>query len=117
MIARAARPIISPAIIDSHGKPGMAGSTIGVETEIIVELVVGVLTTVIVETDVLTTVVVSELVVVTDVVNGVEVVLTTDDVLVAELDVEFVVACCPTTGGVIGSRWKIPVSAFVPVLG
>ena len=105
MIARVVSPIISPAIIDSHGKPGMAGRTIGVETAIVVELVVGVFTTVIVETDVLTTVVVMELVVVTDVVSGVdEVELATDDVLVAELDVEFVVACCPTTGGVIGSR-------------
>jgi len=50
--------------MDSHGKPGIAGNTIGVETEIVVELlvVVGVLTTVKVETEVLTTVVVSELV-------------------------------------------------------
>jgi len=72
--ARAATPSIKPAIIDSHGKPGTAGRTIGVETDIVVELieVVGVLTTVIVDTDVdtdvdtevLTTVVVSELVVV-----------------------------------------------------
>ncbi len=105
--------------MDSHGKPGTAGSTIGVETEIVVELlvVVGVLTTVIVETetDVLTTVGGSELVVVTGIVEAL------DDVeLVTELvtepgvvvvatgpDVEFepvVVTCWPTTGGVRGSR-------------
>jgi hypothetical protein len=53
-----------PAIMDSHGKPGIAGNTIGVETEIVVELLVveGVLTTVMVDTEVLTAVVVSELV-------------------------------------------------------
>ena len=72
MIARAVRPIISPAIIDSHGNPGIAGSTIGVETEIVELLVVGILTTVVTETEVLTTVVVTELVVVIDSVETVE---------------------------------------------
>ena len=102
-----------PAMMDSHGKPGIAGSTIGVVTEIVVELlvVVGVLTTVIVETDVLTTVVVSELVVVTGIVealNDVELVTEAGVVVVAtELDVELelvVVTCWPTTGGTAGSR-------------
>jgi hypothetical protein len=57
-------PSTRPATIDSHGNPGIAGSTIGVETELVDELtvVVGVLTTVIVDTDVLTTVVVKGLV-------------------------------------------------------
>jgi len=97
--------------MDSHGKPGIAGSTIGVETEIVVELlvVVGVLTTVIVETDVLTTVVVSELVVVTGIVEELnELVAETGAVTVAtELDVELeleLVTCWPTTGGTAGSR-------------
>jgi len=60
-IAKAAMPSIRPAMIDSHGKPGIAGNTIGVETEIVVELlvVVGVLMTVIVDTAELTMVVVS----------------------------------------------------------
>jgi hypothetical protein len=60
-------PSIKPAIIDSHGNPGIAGSTIGVETELVDELtvVVGVLATVKVDTDVLTTVVVNGLAVVT----------------------------------------------------
>ena len=97
--------------MDSHGKPGIAGSTIGVETEIDVELlvVVGVLTTVIVETetDVLTTV--GELVVVTGIVetlDDVELVTEAGVVVVAtELDVELeFVVCWPTTGGIAGSR-------------
>jgi hypothetical protein len=69
-----------PAIMDSQGKPGIAGNTIGVETELVTEVlvVVGVLTTVIVDIEVLTTVVVSELVV-NEVVAGV------DDVEVLEL--------------------------------
>ena len=56
-----------PAMMDSHGKPGTAGNTVGVETLIVLKVlvVVGVLTTVIVDTDALTTVVVNELVVVT----------------------------------------------------
>jgi hypothetical protein len=91
--ANAVRPSMIPAIMDSHGKPGTAGRTIGVETEIVVELlvVVGVLTTVIVETDVLTTVVVSELVVIPDVVDAFETMLlvANDEVVVAtEFDVE-----------------------------
>ena len=103
--------------MDCHGKPGIAGITIGVETEIVVELlvVVGVLTTVIVETetdvDVLTTVVGDELVVVTGVVeelNDVELVTEAGVVIVAtELDVELeleLVTCWPTTGGTAGSR-------------
>jgi hypothetical protein len=96
-------------MMDSHGKPGIAGRTIGVETEIVVELlvVVGVLTTVIVETDVLTTVVVSELVAVTGIVealNDVELVTEAGAVVVAiELEV-VLVTCCPTIGGLNGSR-------------
>ena len=61
-IASAIMPSISPAIMDSQGNPGTAGSVIGVETE---ALDIEVLTTVIVDTDVLTDVTVSELVVVT----------------------------------------------------
>ncbi len=106
-----------PAIMDSHGKPGTAGRTIGVETEIVVELliVVGVLTTVIVETetDVLTTAVGIELVVATGIVEAlddVELVTEPGVVVVATgPDVEFELAlvlwtCWPTTGGVRGSR-------------
>jgi hypothetical protein len=61
-------------MIDSHGKPGTAGITIGVETASVVELlvVVGVLTTVIVDTDVLINVVVSELVAVRDIVEALD---------------------------------------------
>ena len=57
-------------MIDSHGKPGIAGKTIGVETEIVVELlvVVGVLMTVIVDTAELTMVVVSAPIVVAGIV-------------------------------------------------
>ena len=106
-------PSMIPAIMDSHGKPGIAGSAIGVETETVVELlvIVGVLTTVIVDTEVLTTVVPSELVVVSDVeepLDDVELVIEEDTVVVAielELEAEVVlVACCPTTGGIAGSR-------------
>ena len=105
--------------MDSHGKPGTAGRTIGVETEIVVELlvVVGVLTTVIVETetDVLTTVGGSELVLVTGIVEALddvefvtEPVTEPGAVVVATgPDVKFelvVVTCWPTMGGVRGSR-------------
>jgi hypothetical protein len=124
-------PRIKPAIIASHGKPGIAGSIIGVVTETVVALlvVVGVLTTVSVETDVLTTVVVSELVVVTGVVEtlddvelvtevGVVAVVTTLELeLEVELELVVVVTCCPTTGGIVGSRWNIPDRPLVPVLG
>ena len=110
-IARATTPSIKPAIIDSHGKPGIAGNTIGVETEIVVELlvVVGVLTTVSVDTDVLTTVVVNELVVVIDVVEALaDVELVIEDTVVVVLCV--VATCWPTTGGLAGSKWKMPAS-------
>ena len=58
-IARAKRPVIKPAIMDSQGKPGIAGIIIGVETELVEELkvVVGVLETVTVDTSVLTIVI------------------------------------------------------------
>ena len=132
-IAKAITPSIKPAIIDSHGNPVIAGNVIGVETEIVVELlvVVGVLTIVIVETEVLTTVVVSELVVVTDIVEALDEVklvateelelvleLVLEAALEVELEVVLVVACCPTTGGTVGSRWKMAVrgsTAFVVV--
>jgi hypothetical protein len=59
-------PSIKPAIMDSHGNPGTAGNVIGVETEAeLVLAIVGVLTTVIVDTEVLTVVTVSGLVVAT----------------------------------------------------
>jgi hypothetical protein len=119
-----------PAMMDSHGKPGTAGRTIGVETEIVAELlvVVGVLTTVIVETetDVLTTVVGSELVLVKGIVEALEEVelatIVGVVVVATELDVELefelaVVTCWPTTGGTVGSRWKMPDRSFVPMLG
>jgi hypothetical protein len=110
-----------PAMMDSHWKPGIAGSTIGVVTEIVVELLVdvGVLTIVIVEIDVLTTVVVSEFVVVTGIVEALdevelvaieelevvlELVLELELELELELVLVLVVACCPTTGGIAGSR-------------
>lgn len=84
--AMAMTPKISPAMMDSQGKPGIAGSTIGVETElVVVELtVVGVLATVNVDTAVLTTVVVSGLVV-----TAGSVVIALDDItLVFVLEVE-----------------------------
>jgi len=105
--------------MDSQGKPGIAGSTIGVETETVVELlvIVGVLTTVIVETEVLTTVVAGELVVTRDVEEALDdVELVIEDMVVTielelELEVELelelevvLVACWPTTGGIVGSR-------------
>ena len=108
-----------PAIMDSQGKPGIAGSTIGVETETVVELlvIVGVLTTVIVETEVLTTVA-GELVVTRDVeeaLDDVELVIEDMVVVTIELELELevelelelevvLVACWPTTGGIVGSR-------------
>jgi hypothetical protein len=84
-------PRIRPEIMDSHGKPGIAGSTIGVVTELVDELivVVGVLETVTVDTDVLTIAVVGELIVEAATVVTLEaalvvlVVLTGDTVLVA----------------------------------
>jgi hypothetical protein len=81
-----------PTMMDSHEKPGIAGSTNGVETEIVVELlvVVGVLMTVIVDTEVLTTVVVRELVVVTDSVAA-EVDVLTCELTCEEMNVEPVV--------------------------
>ena len=58
-------PSIRPAIMDSHGKPGIAGSTIGVETAIVeLATVVGMIAGVMVGTDVLTTVLVIGLVVI-----------------------------------------------------
>jgi hypothetical protein len=87
-------PRIMPAIIDSHGNPGIAGNVIGVETELVLEVasdvdvdvVVGVLTTVVVTREVLTTVVVNELAVVTGV-EDVELL----DVVEIELEVVTVV--------------------------
>jgi len=136
-------PSIIPTMIDSHGNPGIAGRTIGVETEVVVTvLVCGVLTTVIVDTSVLTTVALGELVVtgIVEVSVDVEFVAEPDPEpdpfpVATELDVELevtvgdereVATCCPTTGGTVGSRWKIPVSAVgtavavaqvVPALG
>jgi len=65
--AIATTPKIKPAIIDSHGNPGIAGSSTGVETELVEELtvVVGVFSTVTVDTAVLTTVVATGVVVTT----------------------------------------------------
>ena len=66
-MANAAMPSMMPTMIASHGKPEIAGNTIGVvvETGVEVELlvVVGVLTTVNVDTEVLTMVVMRGLVV------------------------------------------------------
>ena len=123
-IARSTVPAIKPMIIDSHGNPGMAGSTSGVDTELVVELVVGVSVgvTVTIDTDVLTTVVVRELVVVIgtvlmlDMVEtavDTEVVATELEVALADVELALVVACCPTTGGLCGSRWNIPASGLV----
>ena len=114
-IASTVIPSMTPIMMDSHGKPGTAGSTIGVETELVVELlvVVGVLTIVIVETetDVLTTV--SELVVaagVVDALNEIEFVIAVGTIAVEfelelELELELVVVtCCPAIGGLSGSK-------------
>jgi hypothetical protein len=120
-IARAVIPTMTPTIIDSHGKPGIAGSTIGVETEIVVELlvVVGMLVTVTVDSA--ADVEVVELVMASEVVDSLdddELALDEEVVAAVELELEFVVvACCPTTGGIAGSRWKMPVRVCTPVLG
>ncbi len=112
-IARTVKPRMMPAMIDSHGKPGIGGSTIGVETAIELDDVamVGVLMTVFVTTEreVLTTVVLNELVAVTgtdDVamleVLTIELLITVEDALVG---VDDVVPGPPPPGG--GSRWII----------
>jgi len=99
---------MTPAIIDSQGKPGTAGIISGVETELVLNVVViGVLVTVTVDSVV--AVDVTELVVTDSVfaLDDVEVELSVEVVAPAvELElVEFVfVACCPTTGGFVGSR-------------
>jgi hypothetical protein len=93
-------------MIDSHGKPGIAGRTIGVETELVDELTVvaGVVATVRVDTAVLTTVVVTGLIVVEGIVVAlddvrVELVTDVDAVVVADEEVEdtvvVVATCCP----------------------
>ena len=104
-------PSMMPAMIDSHGNPGTAGRVIGVETEIVLEVlvVVGVLTTVNVETEVLTTVAIDELVDVTDSVVAEDVELLSCEA-VEVLSVLFcvvVACCCWMTGGLSGSRCMI----------
>jgi hypothetical protein len=115
------RPKIRPASIDSHGKPGIAGSTMGVETELVDELivVVGTVETVTVDTEVLTTTVVGELVV-----TGTIVVLLValDSVVVAWDELEAVAVVEVTVwllyvGGTTGSRWKMPARVLTPVAG
>lgn len=111
--ANTINPNIRPAMIDSHGKPGIGGSVIGVDI-VEVELVDGVLTTVVVWTEVLTDVltevltmvVVNELVVVA---GGVDVeLLKLDDVeatlVVVPAGVDDVVVTGAPAGG---SRWNI----------
>jgi len=122
-------PSIRPAIIDSHGKPGIAGSIIGVETELVVELtvVVGVLATVTVDTAVLTTVVANGLVaVIAGSVDdaALELVIDEDTIVVTGETLEVVVSVevevvppLLTVGGTIGSRWKMPLRPSVRVLG
>jgi hypothetical protein len=114
-------PNIKPAKIDSHGNPGIAGKVSGVEIVAILDvLVVGVLTTVNVETEVLITVLIDELVDVTDSVDEDIEVLSCDTVEVVWVEFSVVVACCcccPTVGGTTGSRWKMPVRVCTPVLG
>jgi hypothetical protein len=57
-IAKATTPSIMPATMDSHGKPGIAGSAMGVETELVdCVVVVGVFWIVTVDTEVLAAVV------------------------------------------------------------
>jgi hypothetical protein len=128
--AIAITPSIRPAIIDSHGKPGIAGSTIGVDTELVEELVVAVvvLATVKVDTAVLTTVVVTELIVVEGIVVALddvtlELVIDVDALVVTGDELEVVSATevevvppLVTVGGTTGSRWKIPVRAVVTVV-
>ena len=82
-------------MMDSQGNPGIAGKVIGVEIEIILEVLVvaGVLTTVIVETDVLTTVVIGELVDVTDSVETEDVEVLSCETVEVELEVLCVVLC------------------------
>jgi len=120
-IVRAAMPTSMPARIDSSGKPGIGGSAMGVETELVAcEVVaVGVFPIVTVAIDVLTIVVAGEVLEVVDEVLEVvdELVEVTDVLLVVEVALVvtmFVtVVCCTTVfwkepGG---SRWSIMASA------
>ncbi len=75
-MAKAARPRIIPATMDSHGKPGIGGNAKGVETELMATVVsgvrvVGVVATVIVIGPVLA-VVVAEMLAVLEVTGDVE---------------------------------------------
>ena len=124
-------PNMSPAMIDSHGKPGMAGRTIGVVNAVVAEVIVGVvLATVTVDTDMLGTVVVKELAIVLDIatvdaaVVGVTLTLVVDtsgvvawvELVSAVPDAVVVtVACCPATGGLSGSKWNMPAKGGVVV--
>ena len=80
----------------------------------------GVLTTVTVDKEVLTLVVVTEVVgvVVATVTFVAELAVDCVVFVVSELEAEVeLVACCPTTGGVSGSRWNMPASGFVTPVG
>ncbi len=104
-------------MIDSHGKPGIGGNVIGVETELVldvevdsdVDVVVGVLMTVVVTTDVLATVwdeLVDELMM--ELVVEEVLLLTTEVEVVTSVEVDVVVegggGGGPPPGG---SRWRI----------
>lgn len=133
MMTSAVRPMAIPAMIDSTGKPGTAGSTRGV----VVELEDSVTVTVAAElvlalevslTMVLSVVLVSTLVVVVDWTELVSVELVVLEVTMlvllelveALLDVEIVVVVVlpppPLVGGFRGSRWKMPANV-PPVIG
>jgi hypothetical protein len=99
-------------MIDSKGKPGIGGRVMGVvtdEDDFTEDLltVVPVLTEVLADVEVIGVVDVLT----TGVEDEIEVdVLTWDDVGVDELEVLWVVVCWPTTGGLAGSKWKMPAS-------
>lgn len=118
-MARAVMPTIMPAMIDSHGKPGIGGNVIGVERELVldsevdseVDVVVGVLMTVLVTTDVLVAVW-DELV---ELVDELMMELVVEEVLLLTIEVEVVATVevdveggggggGPPPGG---SRWRI----------
>ncbi len=119
-ITRAAMPRIMPAMIDSNGKPGTGGNVNGTDTELEADVVaacvvvVGVLTTLVVTTDVLT--IVGEPVALVAVVALVALVVVDAvfvvpvEVLPPPLDEVLVVDVVPPChiGGFGGSRWKIP---------
>jgi hypothetical protein len=101
--------MIIPAIIDSHGNPGIPGSTNGVVVEdevVTVSVTTAVVLTIDVETDVLVSVValVAVTVLASEEVELLELVDTIVEPVLVCVKLFSVVVCWPTTGGFKGSR-------------